>query len=208
LADTDILMALLWMKSQVLGVPARWLWLASVALRAPYWWCLEQFSRRGVNRAIYSNYRGLPVAQVRGLAAAYCHHRVKPKLFAQALARLEAFKRQDVRIVLVTGNLDFYTEPLANDLGAHCIAARLEERNGRFTGALTTEPLTGEVKATAVGEYAKARDVDLRSSYALGDAGGDLPMLECVGFPVAVNPDRRLTKVALERGWPIEHWRT
>jgi phosphoserine phosphatase len=67
--------------------------------------------------------------------------------------------------------------------------------------------MTGQRKAEAVRAHAQHCSVDLQNSFAFGDALGDLPMLECVGRPVAVNPGRRLAAQATRRGWPIERWR-
>ncbi len=206
LTDTTIVSPLVWLKSRSSPRPSRWLWLASLAARGPWWLLLDQFSRRASNRAIYANYRGLPATQTRKLAAKFYRQMIRPRVFSQALARLESFRRSGHRLVLVTGGLDLYMQPMAGELGADCLAAQLEERAGVFTGKLTLGPLTGASKADAVRRHAAQYGIDLSHSYALGDAVGDLAMLECAGKPLAVNPDRRLRKIAAQRGWPIEHW--
>ena len=75
--------------------------------------------------------------------------------------------------------------------------------NGVYTGELAEPFCYGEGKAIAIEKLADERGYDLRLSYAYTDSAGDLPMLDIVGHPVAVNPDRKLETIAFERGWPI-----
>jgi len=75
--------------------------------------------------------------------------------------------------------------------------------NGVYTGELAEPFCYGEGKAIAIAKVADERGYDLRLSYAYTDSAGDLPMLEIVGHPVAVNPDRALEAIAYHRGWPI-----
>jgi HAD superfamily hydrolase (TIGR01490 family) len=198
---------LIWLKRWFLPWPARWLWLASLGLRGPGWWLRDVFSRRASNVAIYANYRGLSANGARQWADHYYREFIKPKVFPQAVQRLDEFRQRGVRLVLVTGGLDLFMAPLARELAADCLAPSLAEQAGVFTGQLTTPPLTGEHKADAIRRHAATHGLDLQQSYALGDALGDLPMLECVGHPIAVNPDRRLARIARARGWPLEEWR-
>ena len=98
--------------------------------------------------------------------------------------------------------------PLARFLGAdECIAsrARLDEE-GRYTGKMQFYAF-GPFKAEAMDALAAERGIDLAASYAYTDSYTDLPMLEAVGHPVAVNPDARLATIARRRGWLVEHWK-
>ncbi len=98
-------------------------------------------------------------------------------------------------------------EPLAGVIGgASVLAARLEERAGRFTGRLIGGPVIAEEKRRRMLEFADRSQIDLRQCHAYGDSSADLPMLESVGFPHAVNPDRKLRAVARKRDWPIHDW--
>jgi alcohol-forming fatty acyl-CoA reductase len=67
-------------------------------------------------------------------------------------------------------------------------------------------PPTGEARAQALFDYCAAHDLDPAESVAYADSTSDLPMLEAVGFPVAVNPETRLAALARKRGWLVEHW--
>ena len=78
-----------------------------------------------------------------------------------------------------------------------------EVENGIYTGALAQPFCYGEGKADALHRIADERGYNLEASYAYTDSAGDLPMLEAVGHPVAVNPDRALETIAYHRGWPI-----
>lgn len=78
-----------------------------------------------------------------------------------------------------------------------------EIRDGVYTGELAQPFCYGEGKAIAMRRVAQEQGYDLSRSYAYTDSIGDLPMLEAVGYPVAVNPDAALESVAHHRGWPI-----
>lgn len=207
LTDTTIVTPLVWIKLRALPPPWNWLWLASLLGRGPRWWVLDHLSRTASNHAIYANYRGISVAQTRALAGDCYRNRIRPKLFAQAVRRLAQFRDDGFSLVLVTGGLDLFMRPMAAELGAECLAPSLAEQDGVFTGQLTSPPFTGEEKARIVRQHAERHGIDLQRSFALGDAIGDLPMLECVGQPIAVNPDSRLAKIAFARGWKVEQWK-
>jgi HAD superfamily hydrolase (TIGR01490 family) len=81
--------------------------------------------------------------------------------------------------------------------------------DGRYTGRLTdVGVLHGEAKAAAVAELAARLDIDLQESYAYSDSINDLPLLELVGHPIAVNPETDLKRAAREMGWPVYELRT
>ena len=72
---------------------------------------------------------------------------------------------------------------------------------------MTAVPPTGEARYQALYDYAQEHDLDLRESIAYADSASDLPMLEAVGFPVAVNPETRLAAIARKRGWLVEDFK-
>jgi alcohol-forming fatty acyl-CoA reductase len=207
LARTDIVGPLHWYKQRLLSGPGRLGWLGSLAWRLPWWWTVDQFSRRASNISIYRAYRGLSASETRQLAQACYEAYLQPRIFPGAREHLDEFRQAGARVVLVTGSLDFLMAPMARELDADCIAPALEERAGIFTGRMKDGPLTGPGKAAAIQEDAARHGCALQDCYALGDAIGDLQMLEAVGHPVAVNPDRRLAEVARSRGWRIEQWK-
>ena len=105
---------------------------------------------------------------------------------------------------IVSASPQRIVEPLGAALGmSGAIGTEGEIVDGVFTGELVGEFIYGPGKANAISHLATHRDYDLTRSYAYSDSISDLPMLEVVGHPVAVNPDSELEDVAHERGWPI-----
>jgi HAD superfamily hydrolase (TIGR01490 family) len=82
-----------------------------------------------------------------------------------------------------------------------------EHEDGFYTGRLVGDMLHGKAKALAVRELAARENLDLTASYAYGDSTNDVPILSEVGFPCAINPDRRLRRHAQTVGWPIREFR-
>ena len=114
-------------------------------------------------------------------------------------------RRLGHRTVLITGALDFVVAPL-RPLFDDVVCASLGRHDGRLTGELDTAPPTGEARALVMAEYADAEGLSLVESVAYADSASDLPMLEAVGHPVAVNPETKLAAIARKRGWHVEHW--
>jgi HAD superfamily hydrolase (TIGR01490 family) len=95
-------------------------------------------------------------------------------------------------------------DPLARALGMEgAIATRSAVDDGRYTGELDGPFVYGEGKAVAIAALAEEKGYDLQLCYSYSDSASDLPMMEMVGHPVAVNPDSPLANVANQRGWPI-----
>ena len=95
-------------------------------------------------------------------------------------------------------------QSLAIELGmTGAIATVAETVDGVYTGALSEPFCYGQAKADAIGRVAEREGYDLALCYSYSDSASDLPMLEIVGHPVAVNPDNALEAVARARGWPI-----
>jgi alcohol-forming fatty acyl-CoA reductase len=195
-----------WLKLRDLPVALRPLWAASLVGRIPFYWALDKVSRAHFNRAFYRNYRGWKPARARRLGAESFSGYVLKRLYPEAVETLREHKRAGHRVVLLSGALDFILEPF-EDLADDVLTARLEEENGVYTGELSGAPVAGEARARMLASFARRRNVDLSRSYAYADSISDLPMLEAVGIPVAVNPDARLHAAAKEKGWQIKHWR-
>ena len=88
-------------------------------------------------------------------------------------------------------------------LGAdRVIATKMVQEDGRYTGDIEFYAYAGN-KASAIEELAEAEGYDLSASFAYCDSATDVPMLEIVGHPHAVNPDKALRKIANDRGWPV-----
>jgi HAD superfamily hydrolase (TIGR01490 family) len=114
------------------------------------------------------------------------------------------------QVVLVSGTLAPLARAIARKLPGRIevMATDLEVSRGRWTGQLIGDHINGPSKARVILEFAEQHALQLDQSFAYGDRISDLPMLESVGHPIAVNPDPRLERSARLRGWPICHWRT
>jgi len=105
---------------------------------------------------------------------------------------------------IVSASSQGIVEPLAHAIGmTGAIGTRVAVRDGIYTGELDGPFVYGEGKVEAIRAIADARGYDLERCYAYSDSISDQPMLELVGHPVAVNPDRGLEALARARGWPI-----
>src|SRR5690606_37528111 len=157
-------------------------------------------------RHFYRRYDGASIEQLEADAAEMFSDLLLAKSFPAAVRRVREHRELGHRTVLITGALDFAIEPL-RPLFDDVVCARLATRpDGTYRGELTDVPPTGEARAQAMADYAEANGFDLRESVAYADSTSDLPMLEAVGFPVAVNPETRLAALARKRGWLVEHF--
>jgi HAD superfamily hydrolase (TIGR01490 family) len=147
--------------------------------------------------------KGWDVEQVKAIVAETLHELIDPLIYDEAAALIEEHHAAGRDVVIVSTSGIEVVEPIGELLGAdHVIATRMEVEDGRFTGAIGYYAY-GEAKAAAVVELADEQGYDLSDSFAYSDSSTDLPLLELVGFPSVVNPDRALRKEALTRGWPI-----
>jgi putative phosphoserine phosphatase / 1-acylglycerol-3-phosphate O-acyltransferase len=107
--------------------------------------------------------------------------------------------------VLATTTPRDMVEPFADALGIdEVVATTYGVRDGRYTGKIDGEFVWGRGKLRAVRAFAEAEGIDLSESYAYSDSWYDVPLLEAVGHPVAVNPDPRLRVYAVARRWPVQ----
>jgi putative phosphoserine phosphatase / 1-acylglycerol-3-phosphate O-acyltransferase len=132
---------------------------------------------------------------------------VRRRIYDDARMLLAERKARGRRAVLATSSLDVIVRPLAEELGVdEVLAASFEAEGERYTGRLGGPPLFGERKMRAVLDYIASSGLDPARCAFFSDSITDLPLLEAVGEPVAVNPDSRLRAVARRRGWPILRW--
>ena len=153
--------------------------------------------------------KGWDRAQVERLVQDVILDVIDPYVYQEALDLIALHKSEGRRIYIVSSSPEEVVRPLARHFGvAGVIATRAQiGSDGRYTGDLEFYAY-GEQKAEAIAELAGRVDLDLEHSYAYSDSITDLPMLDTVGHPVAVNPDRELRRVAEERGWEIRDFRS
>ena len=151
--------------------------------------------------------RGLALDRARQVAASAFHSRVLPRLSHRARETLAWHRAAGRHIVLLTGTLDFLGEPLRAYLRADwLLAAEPEVRQGLLTGRLREPHPYGTFKRDLLQRFAREHGLDLAASYGYADHHTDVPFLEALGHPVAVNPDDALRRIAGQRGWKIEAW--
>jgi HAD superfamily hydrolase (TIGR01490 family) len=148
--------------------------------------------------------KGWDRVQVEGLVRDVILDVIDPYVYQEALDLMELHRSEDRRIYIVSSSPEEVVRPLAAHFGiSGVIATRAEvDDGGRYTGELEFY-CYGDQKAEAVRQLAERVGIDLARSYAYTDSITDLPMLEAVGNPVAVNPDRDLRRAAEDRGWPV-----
>ncbi|HWJ81800.1 MAG TPA: HAD-IB family hydrolase [Nocardioides sp.] len=146
---------------------------------------------------------GWDVATVREIVAETLHNIMDPLVYDEAVQLIEDHHLAGHDVVIVSTSGSEVVEPIGAMLGAdRVIATQLAVEDGRYTGEIDYYAYADE-KARAVREYAAERGYDLAECYGYSDSITDLPMLEEVGHPHAVNPDKELRKIAEERGWPV-----
>jgi HAD superfamily hydrolase (TIGR01490 family) len=150
---------------------------------------------------------GVPVETVREIAADAWEPVLAPLVYREAVERAEQHRERGEDVYIASAALEEVVQEVARRLGfAGAIASRAEVADGVYTGRLERR-LYGPEKAEALRETASEKGIDLAASTAYSDSHSDVPFLESVGTPVAVNPDRELRRLAKERGWAVEHFR-
>src|SRR6266511_2586531 len=128
-------------------------------------------------------------------------------IYLEALDLMELHRALGRKVFIVSSSPEEVVRPLAEHLGqVEVIATRAEVVDGKYTGEIEFY-CYGEGKAARIRELADEQGIDRSGSYAYSDSITDLPMLEAVGNPVAVNPDRDLRREAEKRGWQIRDFR-
>ena len=151
--------------------------------------------------------KGWRVEQVRQIVTETLQELINPYIYAEAAALIAQHQEAGRDIVLVSTSGEEMVRPIAELLGIeNVIATRMVVDEGRYTGEVEFYA-AGPNKAAAIKELAKERDYDLANSYAYSDSISDIPLLETVGHPTAVNADRALRRIALERGWQMLEFR-
>ncbi len=146
---------------------------------------------------------GWDVEQVKAIVSETLHDIVTPLVFAEAADLIAAHKLCGRDVVLVSASGEEIVAPIARALGAtHAMATRMVVEDGKYTGEIAFY-CYGEGKVQAIRELAAREGYPLEHCYAYSDSITDLPMLEAVGHPSVVNPDRSLRREATERGWPV-----
>ena len=146
---------------------------------------------------------GWDVEVVRQSVSETLHSIIDPIVFEEAVTLIEQHQAAGRDVIIVSASGIEVVEPIGAMLGVdHVIATTLVAEDGRYTGEVEFYAY-GPHKAAAMKRLAEERGYDLAGSYAYSDSETDVPMLEAVGHPFAVNPDKALRRLADENDWPV-----
>lgn len=130
--------------------------------------------------------------------------KVRPMLQDKAFQLLEEHRDQGHTLMIITATNRFVTEPIAARLGIeHLIATDPELLNGRYTGGVAGVPSFQDGKVTRLDDWLQSRNETLEGAWFYSDSHNDVPLLEKVDHPVAVDPDPKLERLALAKGWKV-----
>jgi HAD superfamily hydrolase (TIGR01490 family) len=187
------------------GLLSRWVLVRALWGQLVYLWIGADEKKLTKTRdAALKLTRGWEQQKVRSIVRDTIDEVIEPIVFEEALELIRSHRADGRIVAIVSAAPEEVVQPLAEHLGADlAIGTRAKvDANGRYSGELERYAY-GPQKAEAVRDLAREMDIDLASSYAYSDSITDLPMLEAVGHPVAVNPDRPLLRVAREREWDV-----
>jgi HAD superfamily hydrolase (TIGR01490 family) len=163
--------------------------------------------RLGFRRAIATNtriLRGVTPEEVRLWAHEFGHVFLRKAVPDALRGKILSLKQEGCRVILLSGSLQVLVDQLRERLEAEIlIGTDLEVVDGKLSGRKTGIFPYGRQKVEALFQKIDPGSIDWPNSWALADRKSDLPVLELVGHPVAVHPDRRLRKLAAARGWEI-----
>jgi HAD superfamily hydrolase (TIGR01490 family) len=146
---------------------------------------------------------GFTPERMQALVAEAIEPVLRPLVYREPLDLAHRHRDRGEPVYIVSAALQEIVDALAQELGFDgALGTICEVEDGAYTGR-PVRSLHGQVKAEAVRELAEREGIDLEASTAYSDGFTDLPFLEAVGHPVAVNPDAHLRRTALERGWPV-----
>ncbi|WP_326984035.1 HAD family phosphatase [Chryseobacterium sp. MYb264] len=206
LSKSNIVNPLLYIKKMVMSRSGYMIWRAVLPFRFLYWTVLDKISRKRSTAAIYNQYKGISVEKMKLLIPDCYHQQYQKKLFTKAIEVVRSLQEKGIPIVLVSGSLDLFLNPLAKEFGAELLCSSLEVKNGMYTGKVKGPVVSGIQKAVMIDTHASKNKINLEKSISFGDSADDLPMLRSVRYAVAINPDRILTLAAEKNQWNIEKW--
>lgn len=146
----------------------------------------------------------IPPAELTELHRQFMLREIRPRITAAARALLEKHRAQDDFLLIITATNRFITGPIAGELGVDdLLATDPEQIDGRYTGQVSGIPCFREGKVQRLEQWLRQTGLNLAGSWFYSDSHNDLPLLERVTRPVAVDPDDTLADHATARGWPI-----
>ncbi len=181
-------------------IDRRWL------LRAAWWSLLYKLSLIDMARAIpkmmvYA--RDTRVGEALQQSRLWFEDMVASHISTDAVDQIRFHQQHGHIVVVISASTQFAVQPVAEHLGLDFLCTQLAIDHDRLTGGIVEPACYGEGKVYWASQYASGVATPLGECYFYSDSLSDRPLLEAVGHPVAVNPDPRLKRLALRRGWPI-----
>lgn len=145
-----------------------------------------------------------PRARLQSWREQFMKEKIEPILLPKAYDLLERHRQAGDELLIITATNRFITGPIAERYAvANLLATEPEIRDGEYTGGVTGTPCFQSGKVERLQDWLEEHGRNLEGSWFYSDSHNDLPLLEKVAHPVAVDPDDRLRSVAGDRGWPI-----
>ena len=190
------------------GLLSRWLVVRALYAQLVFQYLGADEQRMAKMReAVLRVSRGWDQAHISQIVRETLDEVIEPIVYAEALDLIHEHQAAGRRVFIVSASPEEIVAPLAQYLGvdeAIATRARLDDQ-GQYTGEVEFYSY-GPQKAEAMRRIAALQDIDLAASFAYSDSATDLPMLEVVGHPVAVNPDRDLLRAARENEWEVQYF--
>jgi HAD superfamily hydrolase (TIGR01490 family) len=178
--------------------------LSNALFKAPAMVLAEMRDRRTFNELLYSAYRGVSEDRAEVLSEEVFDEVLRPNFFPFARDLVDQAHRAGHRVVLISGALDCVLRHVGDYLGADdIIGNKLEMKDRVATGKIAQPVVAGPTKARLIRDHARLHGYDLDDCYGFSDSYSDVPMLSVVGHPAAVNPDKKLARLAKAYDWPI-----
>ena len=152
-------------------------------------------------------YRGLAEAMLEEVGEEVFVKHLAKRIYPESRALVQAHQEAGHTVAIVSSATRYQADPLARDMGIeHVLCTELEVKEGVFTGDVIWPTCYGEGKAIAARNLAARAGLDLSESFFYTDSHEDLPLLEAVGRPRPLNPNRQLAQIAKERQWPVRRF--
>lgn len=173
----------------------------------------EDYKQGTLNIHEFLSFALTPLAEndanvLRALHEEFMAQHIKPIMNQAGVDKIEEHRSKEDHLVIITATNSFVTGPIARSLGVDTlIATEPEMIDGQYTGNIDGIPCFQEGKITKLNNWLKTSSMNMEGSYFYSDSHNDLPLLELVNHPVAIDPDDKLRKLAIERKWPILSFR-
>lgn len=152
-------------------------------------------------------YRGLSESVLEEIGDEVFVKHLATQIYPESRAIVEAHQEAGHTVAIISSATRYQAEPLARDMGIeHVLCTELDVQQGVFTGEVIHPTCYGEGKAIAARSLAASEGLDLAESYFYTDSHEDMPLLEAVGRPRPLNPNRPLAQIAKERQWPVQRF--